>query len=234
MAIPQWQYDELKPPGVDFTSVKEVQNYDILHRRFRDYAKSTQMIIQALGLNTNSTVIDMGSGTGAFTLQAAKQCKKIYAVDISKPMLSYCQNKTKKAGLFNITFHRGGLLTYCHQEEPVDAMVCVAVLHHLPDFWKQIGLQRVAQMIKPRGKLFLFDIVFPSQEVNLYNEIENMIKAFEQKAGSQMAQEAIVHIKQEYSTYDWIMEGILTKSGFHIDSAQYNTGFQTTYICSRI
>lgn len=232
--IPRWQYDELKPPGVDFTSVKEVRSYDTMHQKFRDYIKSTHMIIQALGLESKSTVIDMGSGTGAFTLHAAKQCQKIYAVDISNPMLKYCQKKAKEAGLSNIVFCHGGLLTYCHQEEPVDAMVCVAVLHHLPDFWKQIGLQRAARMIKPHGKLFLFDIVFPSQEVNLYDNIENMIKAFEQKAGLQMAKEAVVHIKDEYSTYDWIMEGILTKSGFHIDSAQYGSGFQATYICSRV
>ncbi|MFB3896327.1 MAG: class I SAM-dependent methyltransferase [bacterium] len=234
MTIPKWQYDEFLPPGVDFTSVEEVQQYDAMHQKFRDYSKASQMIIQALGLNLRSTVIDMGSGTGAFTLYAAKQCNQIYAVDISKPMLEYCQKKAETAGVSNISFHHGGLLTYEHQAEPVDAMVCVAVLHHLPDFWKQIGLQRAAQMIKPGGKLFLFDIVFSSKEAQLFESIDKMIQAFEQQAGEQMAREAIIHIKNEYSTYDWIMEGILTKSGFKIDTAQYNPGFQTTYICSRV
>jgi putative AdoMet-dependent methyltransferase len=234
MTIPKWQYDEFLPPGVDFTSIEEVQKYDSMHQKFRDYTKATQMIVQALGLNAQSTVIDMGCGTGAFTLHAAKQCKKIFAVDISKPMLEYCQKKAEEAGVSNISYHHGGMLTYEHQAEPVDAMVCVAVLHHLPDFWKQIGLQRAAQMIKPGGKLFLFDVVFPSQTVNLSDEIDQMIKTFEQQAGEQMAKEAIIHIKKEYSTYDWIMEGILTKSGFNIDSAHYNPGFQASYLCSRI
>ncbi|MCX7919892.1 MAG: class I SAM-dependent methyltransferase [bacterium] len=234
MPIPKWQYDEFLPPGVDFTSVEEVRNYDTMHQKFRDYVQSTEIIVQALGLNAESTVIDMGSGTGAFTLHAAKQCKKIFAVDISKPMLEYCQQKAKESGVSNITFHHGGLLTYEHQGEPVDAMVCVAVVHHLPDFWKQIGLQRANRMIKPNGKLFLFDIVFSSKLANLPDEIARLITAFEQQAGAQMAKEAIIHIKEEYSTYDWIMEGILSKSGFKIDSAQYNTGFQATYICSQV
>lgn len=232
--LPKWQYDEFLPPGVDFTSIEEVDKYDAMHQKFRDYAKATQMIIQVLGINVQSTIIDMGSGTGAFALHAAKQCKQIYAVDISKPMLEYCQKKAEEAGISNISFHHGGLLTYNHQAEPVDAMVCVAVLHHLPDFWKQIGLQRAARMIKPGGKLFLFDIVFPSKETNLADSIDKMIQTFEQQAGEQMAKEAIVHIKNEFSTYDWILEGILVKSGFKIDTAQYNPGFQTSYICSRV
>ena len=44
-SVPKWQYDEMKPCGVDFTDVEEVVAYDLMHRKFRDYAKSSEAII---------------------------------------------------------------------------------------------------------------------------------------------------------------------------------------------
>jgi len=52
-------------------------------------------------------------------------------------------------------------------------------------------------------------------------------------ADDRLAEEAVVHVRDEFSTYDWIMEGIIRSSGFQIDTAEYRQGFQTTYICTR-
>lgn len=52
-------------------------------------------------------------------------------------------------------------------------------------------------------------------------------------ADARLAEEAVVHIRNEFSTYDWIMEGIIRSSGFRIDSAEYGQGFQTTYLCTK-
>lgn len=230
---PQWQYNELKFSGVDFSQVEVVAAYDEMHRKFRDYGKSTEAIIQRLSLDADSTVIDLGSGTGAFALYAAKQCRTIYAVDISDAMIEYCRQQAEKAGFTNIIFCHAGLLTYEHKAELADAIVCVAVLHHLPDFWKQVALTRACAMLKPGGKLLLFDIVFPSDEANLQQKIDEWIAAVATMVDAHAAQEAVVHIRDEFSTYDWIMEGILRHSGFHIDSAEYGIGFQTTYVCTK-
>ena len=88
-------------------------------------------------------------------------------------------------------------------------------------------------MIKPGGRLFLFDIVFPSESKDLQYKIDAWIKAVKTMADSQLAQEAVIHVKNEFSTYDWIMEGIIRRSGFQIDSAEYGNGFQTTYVCTK-
>jgi putative AdoMet-dependent methyltransferase len=39
--------------------------------------------------------------------------------------------------------------------------------------------------------------------------------------------------RDEFSTYDWIMEGLIARSGFHIDDAEYGKGFQTAYVCTK-
>ena len=56
-----------------------------MHRKFRDYTKSSEEIIRTLGIGSENIVIDMG--TGAFALHASRRCRTIYAVDISAPML---------------------------------------------------------------------------------------------------------------------------------------------------
>ncbi len=230
---PIWQYDEMKPCGVDYTDIEEVAAYDLMHRKFRDYAKSSEEIIRKLGIGLESTVIDMGSGTGAFALHASRKCRTVYAVDISAAMLEYCRQQAEMQGLSNIVFCQGGLLTYEHIGKPADAIVCVAVLHHLPDFWKMVALKRCYKMLKPGGRLCLFDIVFPPWDENSEAKIENLIKAFGVMADARLAQEAVIHIRDEFSTFDWIMEGIIKRSGFRIDAAEYGDGFQTTYICTR-
>jgi len=230
---PKWQYNEMKFSGVDFSRIEQVAAYDNMHRKFRDYEKGTEEIIRRLALDANSTVIDLGSGTGAFALNAAKKCKTIYAVDISAAMIDYCRGQAEKEGLSNIVFNHGGLLTYEHAFDPADAAVCVAVLHHLPDFWKLAALKRVHGMLKPGGRFLLFDIVFPSTEHDLDRNIDEFIKGMEVMVDARLAEEAVIHIRDEFSTYDWIMEGILRRSGFQIDSLEYGKGFQTTYVCTK-
>ncbi len=158
-AGPKWQYNEMKPCGVNFNGIASGWFYDRHHQKFRDYKAESEGIIATLGLDANRTVIDMGCGTGAFAIHAAAHYRKVYAVDISNSMLKRARRKAKKAKLNNIEFHRGGFLTYEHQAQAVDAIVSTTVLHHLPDFWKLIGLRRLAQMLKTGGKLYLFDVV---------------------------------------------------------------------------
>jgi cyclopropane fatty-acyl-phospholipid synthase-like methyltransferase len=230
---PPWARDETVSAGVDYQAVNQAQRYDEVHQRFRDYAKAAENVITRLGLGPDSTVIDLGAGTGAFAVHAAKYCKKVYAVDVSQAMLEVCQTKLAQAGLQNVICRLGGFLTYEHQDDPVEAMVSVAALHHLPDHWKQVGLNRAAQMIKSGGRLYLFDIVFPSESPNLSGLLDGWMASIRQNVGDELAVETAIHVRDEYSTYDWIMEGLLRRAGFQIDEARYDQGFQTTYICTK-
>ena len=229
---PKWQYDERKYTGVDYSRAEVVAAYDCLHKKFRDYAKSAEEIACRLGLGADSTVIDFGSGTGAFALHAARTCRMVYAVDISAAMIEYCRRRAVELRLTNIVFCHGGLLSYEHNAEAADAAVCVAVLHHLPDFWKRAALSRCRAMLKPGGRFLLFDIVFSSGEAELRQKIDGWISSLETLADDRLAEEAVIHVRDEFSTYDWIMEGMIRRSGFHIDTAEYADGFATTYVCT--
>ena len=231
---PNWFYDEMKHAGVDYSNPAQVAVYDERHQKFRDYRKGVEAIINALALGPEHTVIDMGVGTGAFTLHAAPRVKTIYAVDVSPVMLDYTRQKAGEAGLTNVVFCHAGFLTYEHQAPAVDAVISTAVLHHLPDFWKGVGLRRVAQMLKPGGRFYLFDVVFPAELSGYETRFNGWVDGMAQAVGPDFAAEAEAHIRDEYSTYDWAMEGLLTRAGFRIDSAVYADGLGgATYLCTR-
>jgi ubiquinone/menaquinone biosynthesis C-methylase UbiE len=223
----------LKPCGVNYNSVLCALSYDVHHGKFRDYQRESEEIIALLGLDTDQTVIDMGCGTGAFAVHAAKRSGKVYAVDVSKAMLRCARRKAKKAKLDNIEFHRGGFLTYEHKAEPVDAIVSTAVLHHLPDFWKLTGLRRLAQMLKTGGRLYLFDVVFSFNVDDYESRLSKWVKTTAERIGLAFAEEVAIHIREEYSTCDWIMEGLLKQAGFVIETANYKHDLMAAYLCTR-
>lgn len=228
-----WQYDEMKHPGVDFSDPAQIEVYDENHQKFRNYQKDAEAIVNILGISHQHTVMDMGTGTGAFALHAARYCKLIYAVDVSRAMLDYTRQKAETEGIENIIFCHGGFLTYEHSAESVDAMVCTGVLHHLPDFWKLVGLNRVAEMLKPGSKLYLFDVAFPHNMTDYEDQLDDWVRSTAAEVGSDFASEVESTIRDEFVTYDWVMEGLLRHAGFRIDSAQYTDRFGAKYVCTR-
>lgn len=230
---PRWQYDERKPCGVNYNNTWHAWSYDRSHRKFRDYEAEGEEIIAALGSNKNHVVMDMGCGTGAFAIHAAKFFKKVFAIDISNAMLKRARRKARKAGLCNIEFRNAGFLTYEHGAEPVDALVSVAALHHLPDFWKMIALRRLAGVVKAGGKVYIRDVVFSFDPDRYKYSIRAFIQKMVNHIAPGMKWELETHFRQEYSTFGWIMEGMLEKAGLQIESADYKDKYFAAYLCTK-
>ena len=41
------------------------------------------------------------------------------------------------------------------------------------------------------------------------------------------------HVREEYSTCRWIMEGLLERAGFQIDDVNYSNEFLAGYLCTK-
>ncbi len=224
-----WQYDEFRQVGTDYGSKAEAQIYDSIHSDFRDLEAESLHVLDSLGVKTGQVLIDFGSGTGTFAIQAAKRCDKVYAVDVSQAMIERAKTKAIQAEALNIEFHHAGFLTYEHGDHPVDAIVTTFALHHLPDFWKGIALKRLHRMLKPGGRLYIHDVVM--QEINAIDNITEFIDKLATAGGKVLREDSERHFKEEYSTYDWVMDGLLTRSGFLIEKKQIDGGVLATYIC---
>jgi len=228
---PSWQYNEMKQIGKDYGSLAEVEAYDARHGKFRNVEKENNDILESLRVEAGHVIIEFGPGTGAFVRQASRRCAHVYAVDVSQTMLEYAKKKAAEAGITNITYCHGGFLTYAHTAEPVDAIVTNTAFHHLPDFWKGIALQRMNGMLKTGGQFYLSDVIF--EQKNVRPNIEQFMAKLERAAGPDIRKDVEAHIRQEYSTYDWILDGLLERAGFQIVSKTMHEGVLGRYLCRK-
>jgi putative AdoMet-dependent methyltransferase len=228
---PEWQWDECVQQGTDYETNAEVEAYDVRMAALRDVAKEHQRILDFLRLKPDDIVLEIGTGTGAFTREAARHCRLAIGADVSDAMLSYAAAKAHEEGLTNAVFRKGGFLTYEHEGEPVNAVVSQLALHHLPDPWKLVGLRRVARMIRPGGRFFLSDVVFAdtmADDPAAY--CEGLLAALPASFSSPMSR----HLRQEFSTFDWIMRQLLERAGFLIEEADVGTEFMSHYLCWKV
>lgn len=229
--LPPWKYDEFSQVGIDYADQTEVEAYDHRHSKFRDVEAECKKILDAIPVTEQSVVIEIGTGTGAFAIYAAQRCATVYAVDVSRPMLEYAQRKAEKAGLKNIIFCHAGFLTYDHKYPPADALVTSMAFHHLPDFWKGIALERMNAMLGPGGVLYIHDVIFEHADAGM--NISRWIDELGKIGGKQLRDEVSNHVKAEYSTFDWIMDGLLGRAGFKILSKEMVAGVIGTYLCKK-
>ncbi|HWQ19536.1 MAG TPA: methyltransferase domain-containing protein [Methanotrichaceae archaeon] len=230
---PPWLYNEMMQVGADYSDEAEVAEYDSRMRKLRDIREEIDEIITFLGLEKRKTVLEVGTGTGEFAIAASGYYDKVIAVDISRAMLNYARKKALGLGIKNIKFMQGGFLTYLHEGEPLDAAVTELALHHLPDFWKQVALLRISQMLRPGGKLYLMDMVYSFDLTDYEGSLDRYIAEREKDGGSDTALHVTAHIQKEFSTFGWIMEGMIKRAGFDINSAEYRAGFIAKYLCTK-
>ncbi len=226
-----WQYNEFKQVGKDYSMPNEVEMYDSRHSDFRDIEEESNAVLDTLGIGENDVMIDFGSGTGTFAIQAALRCATVYAVDVSQAMIDYAKIKAEKAGVSNIVFCNSGFLAFEYDGLPVDFITTTLAFHHLPDFWKGIALKRMYHMLKHGGQLFIHDAILEEHQA-----IENIAAIIEKLAaagGDFLQQDAEAHFREEFSTYDWIMDELLSRAGFVIKNKNIQDGVIGTYYCAK-
>ncbi len=156
----KWFYDETVQVGTNYQDISNVQAYDMNMAKFRDVKKGATDIIEAIRLGGKHSLLEIGTGTGNFAIEAAKHCNKVYAIDVSSAMIAYAKQKAQTIGISNISFFQAGFLSYEHNGSPLDMIVSNLALHHLPDFWKMIALKRIYKLLKNGGTFYLGDVVF--------------------------------------------------------------------------
>jgi ubiquinone/menaquinone biosynthesis C-methylase UbiE len=228
-----WQYDDMKQVGVDYSSLIEVEAYDERMAKLRDIKCEIENTIKLLSIGSDDLVVEFGPGTGEYSLEATKHCKRVIAIDISAKMIECALNKRREREIDNIDFVHAGFLTYQHSGAPVDVVVTQLTLHHLPDFWKLIALKKIYSILKEGGNLYLKDTVYSFDTDQYEHFFEQWISRTRALAGEELAIDVTTAVKDEFSTCDWIMEGLLKRAGFTIEKVQYTQGFLAEYICKK-
>lgn len=116
-------------------------------------------------------VLDMGAGTGIFTLPIARRCREVVAVDISRNMLDLLEKKAAAAGLTNIRTLVADLEKF--EPEGTFSVVCAfASMEYVADLPALLG--RLARHVRPGGVLYL--IVARRSLIRFFTRIGNAMR----------------------------------------------------------
>lgn len=245
-----WQFNEMRHAGTDYDLPENIESYDEVMKQFRDIPREIELMLEQTGVQSGAqkeeTIVEFGCGTGLFTLPLAKAAKQVIAFDISEGMLGFTRKRFEQAGQTNGKFVLGGFVDQkgeTPQAGSVAAVVSQYALHHLSDFWKKRALDNIYHMLKPGGIFFLRDIVFPGRARNNgetldgetldgdpeRRDIDEMLQRVKEGAGEAFAKEYALHISDEFSTYDWILEGLFERAGFSTIYREGQDDYVTVY-----
>ncbi|MGZ3583405.1 MAG: class I SAM-dependent methyltransferase [Ktedonobacterales bacterium] len=233
METPRWYIDELSHAGSEHLDMSYVPGYD--HKAGTDPAEDLA-VLRELGLSETHTLVDLGAGTGTFALAAAPLCRRVVAVDVSPVMLALLRQKAVQSGIGNIECVQRGFLSYEHQGELADFVYSRHALHHLPDFWKAIAIEHTAAILKPGGVFYLRDLIFAFEPHEAEHVIESWLaNAPEQTDYGWSRSELETHLREEHSTFNWLLEPMLQRAGFEIWRVQHGTSrVHSAYTCIKL
>ncbi len=150
-------------------------------------------------------------------------------------MLVFLGAEAARLGVRNVELVQAGFLTYEHGAEPADVVYSRNALHHLPDFWKALALERIAGMLRPGGVLLLRDIVFSFDAAEARTTVEAWLAgASEHPEDGWTRPELEAHLRCEHSTFSWLLEPMLERAGLEIREASHSESRAfSAYTCTR-
>ena len=99
-------------------------------------------------------ILDVGTGTGRAAIALGRRGAAVTGVDASAEMLEVAERRAKEAGV-SVTFTRGDAHRLEFPDSSFDAVVCLRVLMHTPDWRKSL-----AEVCRVSGARVVFD--YPS------------------------------------------------------------------------
>jgi len=129
----------------------------------RDEWQKPHEVIQALQLERDAVIADIGSGTGYFSARFANMVPKgrVYGVDTEPDMVKYLADRAKRDGLNNVTAVAGEPGDP-RLPEKVDMVVLVDVYHHIED--REQYFRNLRESLTPGGRVAIIDFRMDSPE----------------------------------------------------------------------
>lgn len=134
--------------------------YDIMMGSvpYDEWAQYVKMLLEKDDIRPGSRLVELGCGTGAFTLELCKLGYKMTGIDLSSDMLSVAKDKFEKTDYADTVFSEQDMQEFALPEK-VDALVCVCdSINYVMDVK---GLEKVfrcaEQSLKSNG-VFVMDL----------------------------------------------------------------------------
>lgn len=133
--------------------------YDNEHDFVPEYGKE---LLEFVPDRKNQTILDLGCGTGALTVELSKRCDYILGIDGSEDMIKKASETYK-----NLDFKVMDALKMTYKQK-WDIVFSNAVFHWIPN--QKLLLEKIKNSLKPSGKLVC--------EFGAYGNIQTIEKGF--------------------------------------------------------
>src|SRR5712664_886451 len=224
MLARDWYYNERRQIGLD-TAVAAI------YGTADDSDLRARAALTMLGVQRGWRVADIGCGNGVLACEAALIGAEVDAIDIAPAMLRLAEIQARDRKVA-IRTQSAGLLSFAYRPDTYDLIVSEFTLHHLPDFWKAVALSRIYGALKPGANFYLRDIVFVSMPDGCDRDVDQWAD-FSIKNHDFARDSVVAHMRDEYSTFGWVMERMLTEVGFTLVSADYHAPMHGTYLLQK-
>lgn len=114
----------------------------------------TEMTFVMGKIEPSDEVLDMGCGTGRFTIPLAQKARKVTGLDLSAAMIAKAREKAEQAGL-NVDFRESDMENMPFEDNSFDAIVCMLALMHIPLESRQKVFLEASRVLKPGGSMVI-------------------------------------------------------------------------------
>jgi len=94
-------------------------------------------VLQALNLQTDETVLEIGTGSGCLTGLLAKMAKHVYSVDIYPDFLATAASRLNNQGITNVTFEEADAAKGWDENAPYHAIAVTGSVPTVPNAFKE-------------------------------------------------------------------------------------------------
>ncbi len=94
-------------------------------------------LLQALDVQPEETVLEVGTGSGYFTALLAKLARHVYSVEIDPELSASAGEKLREHGIANVTLEVGDAARGWDRHAPYNAIAITGSLPELPDAFRE-------------------------------------------------------------------------------------------------
>ncbi len=117
--------------------------------------------VESVGIQAGMEIADFGSGSGHYTLAAARalvSTGRVYAIDVNKDLLTKLKNHATKEGLYNVEVIWGDIEKTGGtklRESTIDLVFLSNILFQIEN--KDNLIKEVKRVLKPNGRVLVVD-----------------------------------------------------------------------------
>lgn len=112
-------------------------------------------------------VLDIGCGTGNFSIKLAEKGAEVVGIDVSEPMLAKARKKAENKNL-NIKFYKKDVTNLDFADNSFDAVFSMAAVEFIDNLEK--AFNEIKRVVKPGGKILLGTITKDSEWGKIYQK----------------------------------------------------------------